>query len=228
MKNLKVIAFDADDTLWVNEPNYQETERKFCQLLEDYLPHHFASRELLAIEIQNVPHYGYGVKSFILSMIETAIKISDKTIGVEAIEKIIEFGKEQLHKPIILIDGVVDVLKALNGKYKLVMATKGDLLDQEKKLVKSGLEKHFHHIEIVSEKNELEYRKLVRHLDIAPEEFLMIGNSLKSDILPVLHIGGHAFHVPYHTTWEFEKIEKRIAHPNFKQLANVREVLNHL
>jgi putative hydrolase of the HAD superfamily len=228
MKEIKVIAFDADDTLWVNEPNYQETEKKFCNMLEDYLPHHTVSRELLATEIQNVPHYGYGVKSFVLSMIETAIKISDNTIGVDAIQKIMLLGKEMLAKPIELIEGVEDVLKALNGSYRLVMATKGDLLDQEKKLINSGLEKYFHHTEIVSEKKDPNYRKLIKHLDIPPHKFLMIGNSLKSDILPVLNIGGYAFHVPYHTTWEFEKIEKHIEHENFRQLENIRQVLDYV
>jgi putative hydrolase of the HAD superfamily len=228
MKNIKVIAFDADDTLWVNEPFYRETEEKFCEMFEDYLPHHNVMKQLLKIEIDNLPYYGYGIKSFILSMIETAIEISDKKISIEAAEKIIGFGKEMIEKPVEILEGVKYVLKKLQGRYKLVMATKGDLLDQERKLIKSGLEEYFHHIEIVSEKNEHEYKKLVRHLDINPSEFLMIGNSLKSDILPVLNIGGHAYHVPFHTTWEYEKIEKNIDHPNFKELENVREVLNYL
>lgn len=228
MKELLVIAFDADDTLWVNEPYFQETEQRFCDLLEDFLPRHTLSRELLTVEIQNLTHYGYGIKSFTLSMIETAIKVSDKTIGVEIIEKIIELGKELLNKPIALLDGVEEVLQALQGKYRLVMATKGDLLDQEKKLVKSGLAKYFHHTEIVSEKKEPEYRKLIKHLDIQPHQFLMIGNSLKSDILPVLEIGGHGFHVPFHTTWEYEKVEINIENPNFRQLTTLREVLDYL
>lgn len=228
MNTIKVIAFDADDTLWINEPIFQETEKKFCDMLEDFLPHHTVSRELLAVEIQNVPYYGYGVKSFMLSMIESAIKISAGTIGVETIQKIIDLGKEMLDKPVENIEGVEQVLQALNGKYKLVMATKGDLLDQEKKLIKSGLEKYFHHTEIVSEKKEPEYRKLIKHLDIEPSEFLMIGNSIKSDILPVLNIGGHAYHVPYHTTWEYEKVEKNIDHPNFRQLEKIIEVLDYV
>ena len=225
MTEIQVIAFDADDTLWVNEPFFQETEKKFCDMLEDFLPHHSISRDLFTIEIQNLPHYGYGVKGFILSMIEAAITITEKRIGVEAIEKILALGKELLDKDIELLDGVEDVLAALQGKYRLVMATKGDLLDQERKLNKSGLAKYFHHIEIVSEKHEPEYRKLIKHLDIQPHQFLMIGNSLKSDILPVLNIGGHGFHVPYHTTWEHEKVEAIIEHQNFKQLNSIREVL---
>lgn len=228
MNNIKVVAFDADDTLWVNEPIYQETERQFCNMLEDYLPHHSVSKELLAVEIQNLSQYGYGIKSFILSMIETSIKISNGTLGTGMIQKIIDLGKEMIETPNELIDGVEDVLIALQGKYRLVMATKGDLLDQERKLERSGLAKYFHHTEIVSEKNEPEYHKLIRHLDIEPGEFVMIGNSLKSDILPILTIGGFGFHVPYHTTWAYEKIDKKIDHPKFKQLENIREVLNHL
>lgn len=228
MTEIKVIAFDADDTLWVNEPFFQETEKKFCDLLEDFLPHHSISRELFTIEIQNLVYYGYGVKGYILSMIEAAITITAGKIGVESIAKILALGKELLDKDIELLDGVEDVLKALQGKYRLVMATKGDLLDQERKLVKSGLANYFHHIEIVSEKHEPEYRKLIKHLDIKPNEFLMIGNSLKSDILPVLNIGGHGFHVPFHTTWEHEKLEINIDHQNFKQLDSIREVLNYI
>lgn len=228
MEQIKVIAFDADDTLWVNEPFFQETEKKFCDMLEDFLPHHSISRELLAIEIKNLPHYGYGVKGFMLSMVEAAIAITDKKIAVEAIERIIALGKELLDKDIELIDGVEDVLKTLHGKYRLVMATKGDLLDQERKLNKSGLTRFFHHIEIVSEKQEPEYRKLIKHLDIHPNEFLMIGNSLKSDILPVINLGGYGFHVPFHTTWELEKIEAIIEHDHFKSLTNIREVLDYL
>ncbi|UZR97285.1 HAD family hydrolase [Chondrinema litorale] len=227
-EQIKVIAFDADDTLWVNEPYFRETEEKFSQMMADYLPQHSVTKELFKVEIDNLPLYGYGIKGFMLSMIETAIKISDKTIKVDTIEKILEIGQELLQKPIELLDDIEEVLQQLQGKYKLVMATKGDLLDQERKLIKSGLEKYFHHTEIVSEKKEKEYTKLIKHLDIKPEEFLMIGNSLKSDILPVLNLGAHGFHIPFHTTWEYEKIDTEIDHPKFKQLSSVKEVLDHL
>ena len=163
-----------------------------------------------------------------LSMIETAIQISGKTLSLDAIEKIIEIGKEMLNEPIELLEGVEEVLQALHGRYRLVMATKGDLLDQERKLQRSGLAKYFHHTEIVSEKKEPEYRKLVKHLDIPPEAFLMIGNSLKSDVLPVLNIGGYGFHVPYHTTWAHERIDTKIEHENFKQFTKINEILAYL
>jgi putative hydrolase of the HAD superfamily len=222
---IKVIAFDADDTLWINEPYFQETEKEFCQLFEDYLPQHTVGRELLQTEIQNLTLYGYGIKGFMLSMIETALKITNKTVSVEAIDKIIGYGKDLLARPIELLDGVEEVLTELKGHYRLVVATKGDLLDQERKLKKSGLEHYFHHIEIMSEKGEADYRKLIKHLDIQPDEFVMIGNSLKSDVLPVLNIGGHGFHVPYHVTWAHEHIEHNIEHENFRQVQQIREIV---
>ena len=222
---LKVIAFDADDTLWANEPYFRETEQRFFEMFQDYLPQHTVARELLKTEIDNLPLYGYGIKGFILSMIETAMRISDKTIPIDVIEKIIAEGKELLEKPVELIDGVEEVLTILKRKYRLVMATKGDLLDQERKLKKSGLEHYFHHIEIMSDKKENDYRKLIKHLDILPDQFLMIGNSLKSDALPVLNIGGHAIHVPYHITWEHETIEAKIDHANFRHAEKIGDVL---
>ncbi len=222
---IKVIAFDADDTLWVNEPYFEETEHKFCALMEDYLSKQGLSQELFRIEIQNLPLYGYGIKGYILSMIEAAMKISNNTISVEIIEKIIQYGKELLEKPIELLDGVEDALKTLKGKYKLVVATKGDLLDQHRKLTKSGLGHYFHHIEVMSDKQEIDYEKLVKRLDIQPEEFMMIGNSLKSDVLPVLGMGGHAIHIPFHTTWEHEKIDHKVEHVNFRNFEKISDVL---
>ena len=225
---LKVLAFDADDTLWVNEPYFREIEDKFCSLLEDYLPHHTIAKELFKTEMQNLALYGYGAKGFMLSMVETALRVSDNTVSVETIEKAIQYGKDLLGKPIELLDGIEEVLHLLKKKYRLVVATKGDLLDQERKLKKSGLEHYFHHIEIMSDKQEADYLKLIKHLDIQPAEFLMIGNSLKSDALPVLAIGGHAVHVPYHTTWAHEKIEQVIEHENFRQVTIIKEILPFL
>ena len=226
--SIQVIAFDADDTLWVNETYFREAEDKFCALLEDYLPHHSVAKELFYTELQNIPHYGYGVKGFMLSMIETALRISDKKIDPVVIEKAIQYGKDLLDKPIELLDGIEEVLHQLKKKYRLVVATKGDLLDQERKLKKSGLAEYFHHIEIMSDKREADYRKLIGHLDIDPVHFLMIGNSLKSDVLPVLAIGGHAVHIPYHTTWAHEQIDHAVEHVNFRELASVRDLLGHL
>jgi len=225
---IKVIAFDADDTLWHNEAYFQEAEKKFCALLENYLPQHTVARELLQTEIKNISLYGYGIKAFMLSMIETAIRITDKSIPNEAIEKIIEYGQEILTKPVDLMDGVEDVLHQLKGKYRLVMATKGDLLDQERKLKKSGLDHYFHHIEIMSEKKEDDFRKLIKHLDIPSGQFAMIGNSLKSDIIPVLNLGGYGFHIPYHVTWAHERVETQIENEKFKELGSIQELVDYL
>jgi putative hydrolase of the HAD superfamily len=225
MTNIKVIAFDADDTLWVNEPYFREAEEKFCKLLEDYLPLHSVAAELLKIEIRNLPLYGYGIKGFMLSMVETVLEVTEGTASLEMIGKAIEFGKEQLNKPIELLDGIESVLAALKPDYRLVVATKGDLLDQERKLKKSGLEGYFHHIEIMSEKEDKDYLKLLKHLDCKPENFLMIGNSLKSDVLPVLQIGAHAIHIPYHTTWAHEVIEHRVEHERFTSVASLHNIL---
>ena len=226
--DIKVIAFDADDTLWVNEPYFQETENKFCSLLEDYLPQHSISQELFKTEIANLSLYGYGVKGYILSMIEAALRITNNTLNVVIVEKIIQYGKELLERPIEMLEGVEDVLKKLSGKYRLVVATKGDLLDQERKLKKSGIEHYFHHTEIMSDKQEKDYIKLIKHLDIPPAAFVMIGNSIKSDVLPVLAAGGHGIHVPYHTTWAHEQVSHHIDHPNFKQVTHITEILPYL
>jgi putative hydrolase of the HAD superfamily len=226
--DIKVIAFDADDTLWVNEPYFRRTEEKFCHLFGQFLPIHDIERELLKTEIGNLGLYGYGIKGFVLSMIETALKITDGQIDTLAIDKILTLGKELLNEPIELLEGVNQVLQTLQGKYRLVVATKGDLLDQERKLKKSNLLQYFHHIEVMSEKDDASYLKLIKHLDIQPTELLMIGNSLKSDIIPVLNIGGHAIHVPYHITWVHEMVENQVEHKNFKSVTHIQEVLQHI
>ena len=222
----KIIAFDADDTLFVNEPYFQEVEQKFCVLMQDYLSHQGLSQELFKTEIANLNLYGYGIKGYILSMIEAAMQISNNTISLDVIAKIIDHGKELLQKPIELLDGVEETLAQLHGKYKLVVATKGDLKDQQSKLHRSGLGHYFHHIEVMADKQELNYEKLLKRLEVAPEDFLMIGNSLKSDVLPVLALGGFAAHIPFHTTWEHEKIDHKVVHSNFYEFCNIAQVLS--
>lgn len=228
MKNIKVIAFDADDTLFINETYFAETEEKFCSLMSDYLSNQGISKELFKVEIDNLRLYGYGIKGYILSMIEAAMSISNHTLPIEMIAKIIQYGKELLEKPIVLLDGVEETLDALHGKYKLVVATKGDLLDQRRKLHNSGLGHYFHHIEVMSDKQEVDYTDLIKRLEIQPSEFFMIGNSLKSDVLPVLAIGGHAVHIPFHTTWAHEKIDHKVVHENFSALEKITDVLKRL
>jgi putative hydrolase of the HAD superfamily len=223
--NFKVIAFDADDTLWVNEPYYRETEDLFYELLTDFMPAGELGRELFQTEMDNLQMYGYGTKGFMLSMIETALRISNNSIDPATIQKIIELGKTQLGKPVVLLDGVTEVLKYLREKhYKLVVATKGDLLDQERKLKNSDIQHFFHHVEVMSNKKEDDYRKLLQHLEIEPEEFLMIGNSYKSDIEPVLNLNGFGIHVPYQITWEHEKATEQKEHPNWLTIEHISEI----
>jgi len=226
--NIKVIAFDADDTLWVNEPYFRNAEKEFCELLKEYVSEEECNALLYKIEIQNLPLYGYGIKPFALSLIEAAISISKKQIPLETVSKLIEIAKGMLQMPVELIDGIEATLAQLSKKYLLVMATKGDLLDQERKLICSGLEKYFHHIEVMSDKQPKNYQKLINHLAIPPTEFLMVGNSLKSDILPVLAIGSYAIHIPFHTTWEHEKVEEKVMHHNFKELELASELIDLL
>ncbi|WP_040490527.1 HAD family hydrolase [Indibacter alkaliphilus] len=225
---MKTIAFDADDTLWVNEPYFREAEERFCELLKAYLPYEDAYQELYKTEVNNLPLYGYGVKGFTLSMIEAIMNITNNKGDLKLVEGALAIGREILGKPVELLEDVESTLKSLNGDYRLVMATKGDLLDQERKLLKSGLAKYFHHIEIMSNKNKEDFQKLINHLDCAPEEFMMVGNSLKSDILPVLQIGGNAVYVPYHITWEHEKIDHHITHDHFHQVETIKEILPFL
>lgn len=226
--HIKAIAFDADDTLWVNEPLFRQAEARFCELLAPYADPEDCNRELFAYEMQNLPLYGYGIKPFVLSLIEAAMRISDDKIPLKVVEQLIDMGKEMLEAPVEVLDGIEDTLEGLAGKYRLIMATKGDLLDQQRKLIKSGLEPFFHHIEIVSDKTQKEYIKLVKHLDVRNKDFLMVGNSVKSDILPVLEIGSYAIHIPFHTTWEHEVVAEPVEHPHFKELFQATELLQYL
>lgn len=226
MNNIKYIGFDADDTLWVNEPLYQKAEKKYCELLSGYLQSVKVSEELYKTEKQNILLYGFGVKSFTLSMIETALRISNEKIEQNIITEIIELGRGILREPVELLDGVKDVLEKLVKKHKLIIATKGDLLDQERKLYESGLSGYFHHIEVMSDKREENYKKLLDHLEININEFVMIGNSLKSDIIPVVNLGAFAIHVPYHTTWQHEQVNKdELNDVHYQKINSIREVL---
>ena len=229
LKHIKVIGFDADDTLWVNEPYFQDAGKQFCHLLNPYLHDmEITAKELFMTEIKNLDLYGYGVKAFILSMIETAIRITGGKIKANEIGSILEMGNTILNMPIQLLDDVENVLKKLKSRYLFILVTKGDLLDQERKLQKSGLIDYFHHIEIMSDKHEDNYRKLLMHLNIKPEEFLMVGNSVKSDILPVISIGATAIHVPFEVTWQHEIIHDMPESNDFITFSRLSEILNLL
>ena len=228
-KKIKVIAFDADDTLWVNETYFREAEHQFAKLLANYETENKIDQELFRTEIKNLTYYGYGIKGFVLSMIECSLELSNYQVDQKTIESILAIGKEMLEKPIELLEGVEEVLQSLHGKYKLIVATKGDLLDQERKLEKSNLLKYFHHIEVMSDKKEKDYQKLIQHLDIQPSELLMIGNSLKSDVLPLIAIGASALHIPFHTTWAHEEVsEEHYSRTSYKTVSNIKQVLSYL
>ncbi len=224
--NFKIIAFDADDTLWVNEPFYRETEKKFFDLLQDFGTPEFLNEELFNTEMQNLALYGYGAKGLTLSMTETALRVSNQRVNAKTIAAIVNLGKELIQKPLVLLEGVEEVLKTLHkSNNRLIVVTKGDLLDQERKLLNSGLGQYFHHVEIVSDKKEENYQKLLKKLEVAPDDFLMIGNSRKSDIIPVVNIGAFAIFVPYHTSWQHEEADK-IESSHCLEVAHIKEVLN--
>ena len=226
LNDIQVIAFDADDTLWENENFFRDAEHEFCQVMTEFMPVKETVEALYRVEMQNMELYGYGIKAFMLSLVETSLLISEKEVKPEQVEAIIEIGKRLLQKDVILLGGVVDLLEKLYGRYRLVVASKGDLLDQERKLKKSGLLKYFHHIEIMTNKREDNYRELLKHLDVPPQRFLMIGNSLRSDILPVIRLGGYAAHIPYYTTWEHEQMDSaEIKSDRFFELKQIHEVL---
>ena len=226
--NIKTIGFDADDTLWVNETYFRDTEEKFAELLEGYETKNKIDQELFKIEMANLDIYGYGIKGFMLSMIESALDLSNNKVSQETIGEILNLGKKMISHPVELLDGVEEVLSKLVGKYRLIVLTKGDLLDQERKLEKSGLSKYFHNVEVLSDKKESNYKNLLEHLNIDVSEFLMIGNSLKSDILPILNIGAQAVHVPFHTTWAHEMVSEDELVNNHLKLSGLKEILKYL
>ena len=225
---IEFIAFDADDTLWESDLYIQEFEHKFCNLLRHYLPASSISQRFFETEMKNLHMYGYGLKSIMLSMTETICKVTDGNGSIRLIEEVIGWGQELLQKPVTLLEGVKETISSLHGKYKLVLATKGDLFDQKRKIEASGLREYFHHIEIMSDKKIDDYQRLIDTLGCPPEKLLMIGNSVKSDILPVLELGGYAAHIPYHVTWAYEQHEGEIRHPNFIRLDSIKGILDKL
>ena len=202
------IGFDADDTLWHNESIFEKTHERYRALLAHYHDAATVDRTLYATEMRNLELYGYGVKGFTLSAIETAIQLTSGKIRADEIQQLIALGQEMLAHPVELIEGVAPTLEVLAPRHRLLLITKGDLRDQERKLAKSGLFEHFRHVEILSEKDEAAYASVLRRHGIAADRFLMVGNSIKSDILPVLNLGAAAVYVPYHLTWAAERVEE--------------------
>ena len=229
LKEIEIIAFDADDTLWENENFFRDAEKQFCHILKEFGPDGKVMARLFQVEVQNMEIYGYGIKAFILSLIETALLVSGNKIDQQKIGEIIKLGKEQIARENELFPEVENVLKILSQKYRLIVATKGDLLDQERKLKKSGLLQYFHHIEIMSDKKVENYRQMLNRLEILPQEFVMVGNSLKSDILPIIELGANAIHIPFHTTWIYEEVSETIhIEKKFQVLEKLTNILNIL
>lgn len=212
--NFDMIAFDADDTLWENEVYYTGAQVKLKSLLEKYLPIEDIHDAVYQTEMRNIGIYGYGIKSFTLSMIETAITLTEGRITANDIQAVIGYGQEMLTADIQLLPGVKQTLQKLAETYSLMMVTKGDLLDQERKVNQTSIGGLFDHIEIVSEKNRADYQVLLGKYNLQPEKFLMVGNSLRSDILPVIQLGGQAVHIPRADTWMHEHVEPERAYSN--------------
>ena len=222
---IDLVALDADDTLWHNEPLYTDRRERFRALLARYEPQGVLDDRLYATELRNLNHFGYGVKGFVLSMIETAIELTGGRIEAEDIGTIIGWGREMLAHPTELLEGVREAVEGLAEAFRLILLTKGDLLDQQSKLARSGLGGLFKGIEIVSEKNAAVYRDVIARYGVDPASFVMVGNSLRSDILPAIEVGAHAVYVPYALSWVHERVSpEALASIHYHQLAHIREL----
>ena len=206
-RTVEVVAFDADDTLWVNEPFFRESERRFCALVAPWAGAEEAVERLYAREVANMPLYGYGVKACVLSMVETALELGGERLPAAVVGELLALGRDQLQRPVELLPGVRETLRRLQGRYRLAVVTKGDLLDQRRKLRLSGLAPCFDAVEVMADKDEAAYGEVMRRLGVDPGAFLMVGNSLRSDVLPVVTLGGRAVHIPFGETWRHEEVD---------------------
>jgi putative hydrolase of the HAD superfamily len=218
MTRLTTVGFDADDTLWHNERVFRDTQNRFADLLSDYADPDHLSERLLAAERRNIGHYGYGIKGFVLSMIETAIEITDQKVPAHVIARLLEAGREMLAHPIELLPHARDAVSAIADTHRIVLITKGDLLDQERKLAQSGIGELFDGVEIVSEKTAAVYREIfARHGD-GPGRSLMVGDSMRSDVLPMIEAGGWGVHVPHGVPWDIEAADPPLREPRYRVL----------
>ncbi len=240
IKNVKAIAFDADDTLWALQNYFEEVEHEYCELLAEYGKEKEISAALFETETKNMPDLGYGCKAFTISLVENAVKVSHGRVEANVIAQILDLGKSLLHLDAKPLEGVEETLARIREmkqdglvqnknkrKYKLAVFTKGELMDQENKLWRSGLQRYFDVVSIVSDKKPEAYRHLCKDLEVEPEELLMVGNSFKSDIAPALKIGASAVHIPFSTTWAHEKIEE-FEHPKLRRISRFEELLQLL
>lgn len=221
---VSTLAFDADDTLWGNEHIFQLTEQRFRRLLVDHTDIDALSENLLAIERKNLRYYGYGIKGFTLSMVETAIEATGGQIPSPVIQEILNAGREMHDHPVDPLPHVERILRSLTGQYRLILITKGDLFDQERKLAQSGLGDFFDGIEIVSEKTTDTYQRIFDQYGDGPDRSMMIGNSIKSDILPAVDAGSWGVYIPHTVTWANEVAELPDSHPRLRQLKHIGEL----
>jgi len=220
MARFQMLAFDADDTLWHNERLYVEAQAQFKDIMSRYFDATQVDDRLFHTESRNMELFGYGIKAFTLSMIETAIELTEGSIPASEIHKIVEISKHMLSADVILLEGVAQAVPRLAAAYPLMVITKGDLLDQERKINKSGLKDYFQQVEIVSNKSRQGYESILQRHNIDPKRLLMVGNSIKSDILPVLELGAQGVYIPYETTWLHEVAEAPHGHESFYTLQN--------
>ncbi len=224
MSKFNIIAFDADDTLWHSERYYAQTQSEFVKLLAHYRGEEYIRAHLDEVEARNIQHFGYGVKGFALSMIESAVELTDGRVSGHDITAIIALAKDMLNADIELLNGVSETVAQLAEHHQLMVITKGDLLDQEKKIERSGLGRYFQRVEIVSDKTRESYARLLAEHSIEPRRFFMVGNSLRSDILPILELGGNAAYIPYEITWQHETAEPPTGQPGFHQLEHIGQL----
>ncbi len=225
MTQLDMIGFDADDTLWHTEYLYKEAQASFLHLLSHYHPPEQIAAKLYETEVKNLQHFGYGIKSYVLSMIETAIELSDKQVTGRDIQVLLDIGREMLSADVQLLDGVAETIQQLAGTHALMMITKGDLFEQESKINRSGIERNFRHVEVLSDKSQAAYEVLLTRYKLAPARFLMVGNSLRSDVWPVLNLGAWAAYIPYQATWAHELSEEpSTTQPRYYRLGNLGQL----
>ncbi|MGE0025830.1 MAG: HAD family hydrolase [Thermoleophilia bacterium] len=220
---IDVIGVDGDDTLWHSEGHFHVTEQRFVEILEPWVDADTVSTALVDTERRNLALFGYGVKGFTLSMIETALTLSAHQVDASRIERILSLGKELLAHPVELLDGVAETLDVLRRDRRLVLITKGDLFHQESKVAASGVSERFEGIEIVAEKDVATYERIMGRMGTTAAGFCMVGNSVRSDIAPVLELGGAGVHVPYHVTWALELAEIADGHPRMARVAGIRD-----
>jgi len=220
---IETIAFDADDTLWHNERIFLSAKKSYTDILSAYHDEKWIVEHLDAAEMRNIKHFGYGIKGFTLSMVETAVELTEGRVTGNEIQEIIALARTMLASPIEVLSGVEETIQELSEEYRLLLITKGDLFDQETKLARSGLGDYFDDVEIVSQKNSSVYKRIIERYEIDPNVFVMVGNSMRSDILPVAQIGSHAVHIPYETEWFHDRVaDEELNGITYFTLENIR------